>query len=436
MRRLIGTLVCALLLAGCASNTPAATEQATTAAGGAAVTQEPVIQGGLAGAETAAAATEVDTATTGGVTGAAQTTPETAETTGAGGAAGTAATAGAAATQPAAAGGAAGAQTGATAQAAAPGETLQVVRDRGNLICGAHGTFAGFGTVDPSGNFVGFDVDFCRAVAAAVFGDPAQVEFRPLSAQERFTAVQTREVDMLSRNTTWTTARDTSIGMDFAPVTFFDGQGMMVRQADNLTRLEDMGGASVCVQSGTTTELNLADNFRALNLEVNPVVFEEQAQAIAAYDEGRCDGLTSDKSQLASNRQEMQNPDEHVILDVTMSKEPLAPAVLQGDPQWKDIVTWVVFGTITAEELGITSENVDTFSNSEDPNVRRLLGLEGDLGAGLGIENDFMVDVIKAVGNYGEIYNRHLGPDTPFNLPRGQNELWTNGGLMYAPPFR
>ena len=438
MRRLIGVMVCALLHAGCASNAPAATGTDATANTGAAVTQEPVLQGGIGVAETATAAPVVAETEAPAV----ETTEATADAaeaaTGATEAAtdvagGETATAGAAATQAPAAGGAA---AQGTAEPAEPGETLRVVRDRGNLICGAHGTFAGFGTVDASGAFVGFDVDFCKAVAAAVFGDPNKVQYRPLSAQERFTAVQTREVDMLSRNTTWTVARDTSIGMDFAPVTFFDGQGMMVRTADNITRLEDMGGASICVQSGTTTELNLADNFRARQLEFSAVVFEEQAQAVAAYDEGRCDALTSDKSQLASNRQELQNPADHVILDVTMSKEPLAPAVLQGDPQWKDIVTWVVYGTFTAEELGITSENVDTFANSEDPNVRRLLGAEGDLGVGLGLENDFMIDVIKAVGNYGEIYNRHLGPETPFNLPRAQNELWTNGGLIYAPPFR
>lgn len=436
MRRLIGTVMCAVLLAGCASNTPTATNQTTAAAGAAAVTQEPAIQGGIAGAGTTAA-TDAETATAAGGEAEATTTASAGEATAeATAGTGDTATAGAAATQPAAGAAAGAAAAQGTAQPASPGETLRVVRDRGNLICGAHGTFAGFGTVDPSGNFVGFDVDFCKAVAAAIFNDASKVQYRPLSAQERFTAVQTREVDMLSRNTTWTVARDTSSGLDFAPVTFFDGQGMMVRSADNITELEDMGGASVCVQSGTTTELNLADNFRARNLEVSPVVFEEQAQAVAAYDEGRCDAITSDKSQLASNRQELANPDEHVILDVTMSKEPLAPAVLQGDPQWKDIVTWVIYGIFTAEELGITSQNVDTFADSEDPNVRRLLGAEGDLGAGLGLENNFMVNVIKAVGNYGEIYNRHLGPDTPFNLPRAQNDLYTNGGLIYAPPFR
>ena len=304
------------------------------------------------------------------------------------------------------------------------------------LVCGVHGSFPGFGTVDTAGNFVGFDVDFCKAIAAAIFNDPSKVQYRPLSAQERFTAVQTREVDVLIRNTTWTIGRDTSVGMDFGPVTFYDGQGMMVRKADNITKLEDMGGASVCVQSGTTTELNLADNFRARQLEFNAVVFEEQAQTVAAYDEGRCDGITTDKSQLVSNRLQLKNPDDHVILDVTMSKEPLAPAVLQGDPQWSDIVSWVVYSTFTAEELGINQGNVDSFANSEDPNVRRLLGAEGDLGTGLGLDNTFVVNVIKAVGNYGEIYDRHLGPATPFNLPRAQNALWTNGGLIYAPPFR
>jgi general L-amino acid transport system substrate-binding protein len=449
MRRLIGMVMCAVALAGCASNTPASTgQQGATADAAAAGTQQPVLQGGIATGETATADAPAAAATTGGgaetataATGGAAATTATASGAAAGAteAAGQTTTAGAATQAPAAGGAAAGgaaAQGNATAQPAAPGQTLQTVRSRGNLICGVHGSFAGFGTVDPSGNFVGFDVDFCKAVAAAVFKDPSKVQYRPLSAQERFTAVQTREVDMLSRNTTWTTARDTSVGMDFAPVTFYDGQGIMVRKSENISKLEDMGGASVCVQSGTTTELNLADNFRARKLEFKAVVFEEQAQAVAAYNEGRCDAITSDKSQLASNRQELKDPAEHVILDVTMSKEPLAPAVLQGDPQWKDIVTWVIYGVFTAEELGITSQNVDTFANSEDPNVRRLLGIEGDLGKGLGLENNFMVNVIKAVGNYGEIYNRHLGPGTPFNLPRAQNDLYTKGGLIYAPPFR
>ncbi|WP_026371053.1 amino acid ABC transporter substrate-binding protein [Kallotenue papyrolyticum] len=336
---------------------------------------------------------------------------------------------------PAAAGGTS-AQASPGAVSVAPGQMLQKVRSRGQLICGVHGTLPGFGNVDAQGNFVGFDVDFCKAVAAAIFGDASKVQYRPLSAQERFTAVQSGEVDLLSRNTTWTISRDTSVGMDFAPVTFYDGQGIMVRKSENITSLEQLDGASICVQSGTTTELNLADAFRARGLNYTPVVFADADPTAAAYDEGRCDAFTTDKSGLAATRLKFQNPDDHVILDVTLSKEPLAPAVLQGDPQWRDIVSWVIFGVISAEEYGITQQNVDTFLNSDDPNIRRMLGVEGELGQGLGLENNFMVNVIKAVGNYGEIYNRHLGPDTPINIPRGLNQLYTNGGLMYAPPFR
>ncbi|GIV97650.1 MAG: amino acid ABC transporter substrate-binding protein [Herpetosiphonaceae bacterium] len=329
------------------------------------------------------------------------------------------------------------AQTGATqAPVAATGNTLQVVRDRGQLICGVNNQLPGFGSVDAQGNFNGFDIDFCKAIAAAVFGDATKVQYRPLSAQERFPAVQTREVDVLIRNTTWTVSRDTTVGLDFAPTTFYDGQGMMVRKADNISSLEDMDGASVCVQSGTTTELNLADSFRSRNLQLNAVVFETHDAAVAAYDEGRCDGFTTDKSGLVSTLVKLRNPADHVILDVTMSKEPLGPAVLQGDTQWKDIVTWVVFGLFNAEELGVTQANVESMLNSDDPNIRRLLGVEGELGQGLGLDNDFMVDVIKAVGNYGEIYDRNLGPNTPFNLPRGINAQWTDGGLIYGPPFR
>ena len=310
------------------------------------------------------------------------------------------------------------------------------MRDRGELICGVNDQLPGFGSVGTDGVPSGFDIDICKAVAAAVLGDPEAVQYRPLSTQERFTALQSREIDMLARNTTWTISRDSSVGLDFAPVTFFDGQGMMVRTADGITSLEDMGGASICVQSGTTTEQNLADAFRALELEFTPVVFEDANQTYAAYDAGQCDGATSDKSQLASRRIGLQAPADHVILDVTISKEPLAPAVLQGDPQWADIVSWTVYGLMNAEEYGITTENVGTFADSEDPNIRRLLGIEGELGAGLGLDNDFMVDVITAVGNYGEIYNRHLGPDTPINIPRGQNALYTDGGLIYGIPFR
>jgi general L-amino acid transport system substrate-binding protein len=318
----------------------------------------------------------------------------------------------------------------------ATGRLLQTIQNRGNLVCGVHGTLPGFGNVDTAGNYTGFDVDFCRAVAAAVLGDADAVEFRPLTAQERFTAVQTGEVDVLIRNTTFTLSRDTSVGLDFAPVTFYDGQGMMVRQDSDIESLEDLEGATICVQSGTTTELNLGDNFRARNINFTPVVFAEADATREAYDAGQCDGFTTDISGLVASQTQLANPDEHMILDVVMSKEPLGPSVLQGDAQWADVVRWVVYATIQAEEFGITSENVDEMSESEDPNIRRFLGLEGELGDGLGLSNDFVVQIISSVGNYGEIYDRNLGPDTPFNLPRGLNQIWTEGGLHYSPPFR
>jgi general L-amino acid transport system substrate-binding protein len=319
----------------------------------------------------------------------------------------------------------------------AGGERLQAVLDRGQVICGVHGTFQGFGFVESDGSWTGFDVDFCRAWAAALFDDPAAVEFRGLSAQERFTALQSGEVDVLARNSTWTWSRDVELGLTFGPVNFYDGQAIMARKdivSDPAAGLEALEGANVCVQSGTTTELNLADQFRAAGVNYTPVVFEDQNAAFQAYDEGRCDAITSDRSQLATQGQAvLQNFADHVILDVVMSKEPLAPAVSDGDPQWAEVVQWVVYGMIQAEELGITSENVDTFLTSEDPVVRRLLGVEGELGAMLGLSNDFVYRAIKHVGNYGEVYERNLAV---FNLARGQNELWTNGGLMYAPPFR
>ena len=319
----------------------------------------------------------------------------------------------------------------------AGGERLAAVLARGKLICGVHGSFQGFGFVDSAGKWTGFDVDFCRAWAAALFNNADAVEFRGLSAQARFTALQSGEVDVLSRNSTWTYTRDAELGLTFGPVTFYDGQAIMARKdivSDPAAGLEALSGANVCVQSGTTTELNLADQFRAAGVEYTPVVFEEQNVAFQAYDEGRCDAITSDRSQLATQGQAvLQNFEDHVILDVVMSKEPLAPAVAQGDEKWADVVHWVVYGLIQAEELGITSENVDTFLTSEDPVVRRLLGVEGELGSKLGLSNDFVYRAIKLVGNYGEIYDRNLGS---FNLARGQNELWTNGGLMYAPPMR
>jgi general L-amino acid transport system substrate-binding protein len=403
-RLIIALVASSLALAACAGQ--AAQPAATTAP--AAPTDAPVI-GAPVGAETA---TTAPAATTEAPTAAAETTAT-----------------------PAAAAQATPAGTP-TAGPAAAGETLQAIRARGQLVCGSNDQVPGFGSVDPSGQTVGFDIDFCKALAAAVFGDATKVQFRPLTAQERFTAVQSREVDVLIRNTTWTLTRDTANGLDFAPPNFYDGQGMMVRTADNITSLEQLAGATICVQSGTTTELNLADAFRAASLEFTPAVFEDANGTFGAYDAGQCDAVTTDKSGLASRRLSLQAPNDHVILDVTLSKEPLAPSVLQGDPQWKDIVTWVTYGLINAEEYGVTQANVDQQLASEDPNVRRLLGAEGELGGALGLENDFMVDVIKAVGNYGEIYDRHLGPNTPVNIPRGPNAQYTDGGLIYGIPFR
>lgn len=340
-------------------------------------------------------------------------------------------------------------ETGAATEEAAPtpvpptqeqpstaGSRLEVVKQRGKLICGVNSSLPGFGYLDQQGNYAGFDVDFCKALAAAIFDDPNAVEYRPLTAQERFAAVQTGEVDVLIRNTTWTLNRDTAVGMDFGVVTFYDGQGIMVRKADNITKLEDLQGASICVTTGTTTELNLADQMRARGIEYTPVVFDTVDNVFGAYEEGRCDAVTTDKSGLVSRRSILADPDAHIILDETLSKEPLGPAVLQGDPVWHDVVMWTVFATIQAEEFGITSENVDEFLNSENPEIRRFLGLEGELGEGLGLTNDFAYRIVKHVGNYGEIYDRNLGPGTPFELPRGLNDLWTRGGLLYSPPFR
>jgi general L-amino acid transport system substrate-binding protein len=313
---------------------------------------------------------------------------------------------------------------------------LQVIKDRGKLVAGVNGKLPGFGYLETDGSYTGFDVDFSKAIAAAIFGDPSKIEFRPLSAKERFTALQTGEIDVLVRNTTWTSSRDAQVGLNFAPTTFYDGQGVMVHKNSGIKSLKDLQGARIAVESGTTTELNLADQLRKLGVAYEPVVFDSQDAAIAAYEQGSADAYTTDRSGLVSRRAVMPNPADHVILKEVLSKEPLAPAVLDGDDQWYDVVKWVVNATIEAEELGITQSNIDSFMDSKDPVVRRLLGVEGELGSQLGLSNDFVVNVIKAVGNYGEIYNRHLGPGTIFELDRGINNTWLNGGLLYAPPFR
>merc|ERR1739838_31303 len=295
-----------------------------------------------------------------------------------------------------------------------------IVKNRGKLICGVEGGIPGFSYVDQNGDYSGIDVDICKAVAAALFDDPNAVEYRNLDSTERFTALNGGEVDMLSRNTTWTISRDTNVGLEFAPTTFYDGQGMMVRADSEVKSLEDLQDKSICVEAGTTTELNLTDNLRQRNVEAETLTFQQADPAYAAYAEERCDGMTSDKSQLLSRRSTLPSPNDHIILDVTMSKEPLGPVTKNNDSAWFDIVKWVTYALIEAEELGITQANVDDLKqNSEDPTIRRFLGVDGDLGEGLGLSNDFAYRVIKNVGNYGEVYNRNLGEESQFKLPRG-----------------
>lgn len=322
--------------------------------------------------------------------------------------------------------------------AAAPsgyGTIVQRVIDRGSVICGGRTDLAGFGFLDDNGRNVGLDIDFCRAVAAALFGDPEAIEVVPLSAAERGPALQTGEIDILSRNATWTSTRDAQWG-NFTSVWFYDGQGFMVPTASGITSIEELDGATVCVTSGTTTELNLADAFRQRGLDFTAVTFEDTATVYGTYEEGRCDATTSDKSQLASVRSGFADPSAHTILDITISKEPLTPAVPSGDDQWFDIVKVVVWGLIDAEELGVTQANVDEMMNGDNVEVRRMLGVEGDWGqADLGLPPDAIAQAIRAVGNYGEIYDRYLGPDE-LNIPRGPNNLWSNGGILYAPPLR
>jgi general L-amino acid transport system substrate-binding protein len=326
------------------------------------------------------------------------------------------------------------------------GESLLTsVQSAGELVCGVNDAVPGFGFVDEDGNFSGFDVEYCRVIAAAVLGDADAVQFVPLTAAQRFTALQSGEIDVLVRNTTWTATRDGAEGAAFATITFYDGQGMMVRADSGISSLDDMAGTSVCVLSGTTTELNLATVFNARDLSYSPLSFEDNDTLREAFIAGQCDGWTSDKSQLAAVRSAYPDadggPDALVILDETMSKEPLGPLVRDGDSAWFDAVNWAVIVTIQAEEFGITSQNINDFMTSDDPEILRFLGQpDPDEGTvfdpGLGLDTDFVVNVISQVGNYGEIYDRNVGPDTPLGLARAVNDLWTNGGLLYAPPYR
>ena len=317
------------------------------------------------------------------------------------------------------------------------GNRLKKVQDRGRLICAGRTDLAGFGFLDSSGNNAGFDIDICRAVAAAIFGDGNAIEVVPITASERGPTIQAGEVDILSRNVTWTTTRDAQWG-NYTTVMFYDGQGFMVRRDSGFTSATQLDGASVCVTSGTTTELNLADFFRQNNLSLETVVFEDTASVYGAYERGRCDATTSDASQLAAIRSGFANPEDHIILPEIISKEPLTPVVAHGDDQWFDVVKTVLAVLINAEELGVTQDNVDAQRSSDNIKIRRLLGTEGGFGQNdLGLSATFAADVIKAVGNYGEIYDRYMGPSgISFTLPRGQNELWNNGGLIYAPPTK
>ena len=320
---------------------------------------------------------------------------------------------------------------------AEPGDTLQAVQARGRLLCAGNANVPGFGYLDPdTQQYAGFDIDFCKAIAAAIFDDAEALEVIATTGQSRFPVLQSGEADVLIRNTTWTISRDTSLGLDFLATTFYDGQGMMVRKDSGITDLEGLAGGTICVQQGTTTEKNLADVMRFLSVDYEPIVLADAVATREAYDQGRCDGFTTDKSGLVSQQILLAEPDAHMILDATMSKEPLGPSVRHGDNNWGDVVRWVVNCTLNAEELGIDSSNVSEMLGSDDPVVLNLLGVEGDLGLALGLTNDFCARVIRHVGNYAEIYNRNLGPDTPFDLPRGLNALYTDGGIQYAIPFR
>jgi general L-amino acid transport system substrate-binding protein len=333
---------------------------------------------------------------------------------------------------------------------AAEGETLAAIQDRGRLVCGVNQSVPGFGFLTPEGDFEGFDVDYCKAVAAAVLGDPEAVDYTPLTAEERLPALQAGEVDVLIRNTTWTSSRDAGEGLTFATTTFYDGQGMMVRTDSEFQTLEDMADTTICVLTATTTELNLNTRFEAGGIPFTPLPFTENETLLEAFIAERCDGWTSDKSQLAGVRStfpdEEGGPEALRILEETFSKEPLGPVTRDNDSQWSQVVDWVVIATIQAEEFGIDSTNVDQMAaDPPGPDQARLLGVafqppEGEevapFDSGLGLEVTWVQDVIRDVGNYAEIYNRHVGPDTPLGLERGQNALWTDGGLHYAPPYR
>lgn len=314
--------------------------------------------------------------------------------------------------------------------------TLENIKLHKVLKCGVSAGLAGFSAPNSKGKWQGLDVDICRAIAAAVFGDVNKVQYIALSAQQRFVALQSGEIDVLSRNSTFTLTRDTSLGLNFAPVVYYDGQGFMVKRKDRVSKISDLNGASICIQQGTTTELNLADYFRANNLKFKPVVFENNDEVTQAFVKGRCDALTTDISGLAAEKSKFKNPDNYVILTEIISKEPLAPVVRHGDDSWFDVVKYVIYALITAEEFGITSQNIDSFFKTKNPKIKRFLGITKGNGKALGLDEKWAYNIVKMVGNYHEIFERNVGKQSSLKLERGVNALWKNGGLHYSPPFK
>ena len=314
--------------------------------------------------------------------------------------------------------------------------TLERIKQRGHVICSASQGVTGFSLPDAQGKWRGFDSDICRALAAAIFGDQEKAKYISLASKDRLIALQSGEIDVLSQTTTWTLSRDANFGVNFTAINYFDGQGFLVRKKADVTAVKQLDGASICVAQGTTTELNLADYFRTHGLKYEVIAFSGLDDAIQAYEAGRCDAYTTDLSQLAAQRMKLKTPDDHALLTEVISKEPLGPWVRQGDDAWFDIVRWTVFAMLNAEEFGITQANVDEMVKSQNPEIRRLLGSEGKFGESMGLTNDWVVRIVKAVGNYGESFDRHLGGNSALKLPRGPNRLWTKGGLQYAPPVR
>ena len=319
---------------------------------------------------------------------------------------------------------------------ASSAQTLKKVQDRGSLVCGVSQGLPGFSNPDDKGNWTGFDVDVCRAVAAAIFNDASKVKFSPLNAKDRFEALKSGEIDVLARNSTWTSSRDAAQGIIFTAVNYYDGQGFMVRKSLKVNSALELNGASMCTQTGTTTELNLADYFRANNMKYEVIAFVTADETVKAYEAGRCDAFTTDVSQLYAEKLKLANPADHVILPEIISKEPLAPAVRRGDEQWLVLVRWVQFAMLDAEELGVSSKTVDEALKSPQPEIKRLVGVDGTFGEQLGLTKDWVVRIVKQVGNYGESFDRNVGSGSKLGISRGLNRLWTKGGIQYAPPIR